>query len=157
MFRRGLRVLVLLGVALGALLLQVAPAGAVFRGRPPAPPAGGSNSNTELVLSDTGPGTGVIGFIADPSSTFDPVVDGYPASDPTTGFSPKDEGFAGVIFAHPPGGGGEDSLYCIDINTNTYIGFGYTLGTWDAAKSPTSGMWPGCSTSTTPIPTNPPA
>jgi Thioester domain len=140
MFRRGWRVAVVLVLALGALLLQVAPAGAVFRGRPPTPPPRvRSNTNTQLVLSSTGYGRGVTGFIANPSNPFDPVVDGYPASDPTTGFTPKDEGFAGIIHAHPPGGGAEESLYCIDINTDTYIGFGYVLGTWDAANVPNVG------------------
>ena len=28
------------------------------------------------------------------------------------------------------------TLYCIDINTDTYIGNGYALGTWNAANVP---------------------
>ena len=90
-------------------------------------------------MSGTGPGQGVSGFVAKPSNPFDPVVDGYPASNPTAGFSPKDEGFAGIIHAHPPGGGAELSLYCIDINTLTYGGIGYALGTWDQAEVPNVG------------------
>ena len=40
----------------------------------------------------------------------------------------------------PPTGGGDDlSLYCIDINTDTLIGIGYDLGTWDAANVPKVG------------------
>jgi hypothetical protein len=90
-------------------------------------------------MSGTGPGQGVSGFIATSGSTFDPVRDGYPPRNPTTGFHPKDEGFAGIIHARPPGGGAELSLYCIDINTLTYPGIGYALGTWDAADVPNVG------------------
>ena len=32
------------------------------------------------------------------------------------------------------------SLYCIDINTDTYDGIGYALGTWDAANVPNVGF-----------------
>ena len=64
---------------------------------------------------------------------------GYPASDPTTGFTAKDESFAGIIHAQPTGGGAELSLYCIDIRTNTYSGIGYVLGTWDATTVPNVG------------------
>ena len=128
--------LFLLGPALGALLLQAASAGAVFHpGKPPgAPPQ--VRANTELVMSGTGAGQGVTGFIANSGSTFDPVHTAYPTSNPTTGFSPKDEGFAGIIHARPPGGGAELSLYCIDILTATYGGIGYSLGTWNAANVP---------------------
>ena len=137
MCQRGLRVLALLALALCALALQVAPAGAVFHGR--SPRAARSGSNSQLRLTGLGPGGSVSGFIADSTNPFDPVADGYPPSDPTTGFTPKDESFAGVIHAEPPGGGAEESLYCIDINTDTYIGFGYILGTWDAANVPNVG------------------
>ena len=34
------------------------------------------------------------------------------------------------------GGGDEIDLYCIDINTDTYVGNGYALGTWDEASVP---------------------
>ncbi len=123
-------------VALVALLLQSAPAGASFS---PTPPSGRHklrSSSTEVVLSDTGPGQSVTGFIADPGSSFDPVKEGYPTTDPGpgSGFSRQDEGFAGVIFATPPGGGADLSLYCIDIRTDTWVGVGYGFGTWDAAN-----------------------
>ena len=87
--RRGLRVLVLLALALCALALGVSAAGAVFHGRPPT--AARSGSNTQLRLSGLGPGGSVTGFIADPTNPFDPVADGYPPSDPTSGFTAKDE------------------------------------------------------------------
>ncbi len=134
MFRRGWPVSILLGLVLGALVLSVAPAGAVFTHRPPAPPQ--IKANTQLVMSGTGAGQAVTGFIADSTNPFDPVADGYPAGNPSTGFTPKDEGFAGIIRAHPPGGGAELSLYCIDIYTLTYGGIGYVLGTWNASNVP---------------------
>ncbi len=87
-----------------------------------------------MTVTDWFPGQGVTGFIANANNPFDPVVDGYPASNPTTGFSPKDEGFAGVIHGTPPGGGATLNLYCIDINTDTWGGIGYALGTWDASN-----------------------
>ena len=87
-----------------------------------------------MTVTDWFPGQGVTGFIANADSPFDPVVDGYPASNPTTGFSPKDEGFAGVIHGTPPGGGATLNLYCIDINTDTWGGIGYALGTWGASN-----------------------
>ena len=70
-----------------------------------------------------------------------PVIDGYPASDPdpAMGWTPRDEGFAGVIHAPPPEGGQEISLYCIDIATDTFLGTGYVLGTWDRANVPNVG------------------
>ncbi len=87
-------------------------------------------------MSGTGPGQGVAGFIAKPGSTFDPVQTPYPTSNPTSGFDTLNEGFAGIIHAHPPGGGANQSLYCIDIRTATYGGIGYVLGTWDATTVP---------------------
>ena len=87
-------------------------------------------------MSGTGHGQAVRGFIADTSSTFDPVKDGYPSSNPTTGFTPKDEGFAGIIFGRPTDGSPDLSLYCIDILTATYGGIGYVLGTWNTANVP---------------------
>lgn len=86
-------------------------------------------------MSGTGPGQGVAGSIAPPGSTFDPVTTPYPASPPSD-FTSKDEGFAGIIYAHPPKGGPDLSLYCIDILTATYGGVGYRLGTWDTANVP---------------------
>ncbi len=140
MGRQALRVLVLLGLGLVGLLLQASVAGAVWHGRSPrTPPTVRSDTNTQLVLSDTGPGQSVSGFIANPGNPFDPVTDGYPVSDPTTGWSSKDEGFAGTIFAQPPGSNENIKLYCIDIDTDTYIGTGYALGTWDVASVPNVG------------------
>ena len=124
---------VVLVLALGSLLLQVAPAGAVPQpGRPPT--RARVRGNTEMTVGDWYPGQGVTGFIADADNPFDPVVDGYPASNPTTGFSPKDEGFAGVIHGTPIQGGATLNLYCIDINTDTWGGIGYALGSWDASN-----------------------
>jgi hypothetical protein len=79
------------------------------------------------------------GFIANAESPFDPTH-GYPATNPGTGFTPKSESFAGVIHATPPGGGATLSLYCIDILTETNIGVGYELGTWDDANVPNVGF-----------------
>ena len=126
---------VVLMMALGSVLLQVAPAGAVPRHGPP-PTRARVRGNTEMTVTNWFPGQGVTGFIADANNPFDPVVDGYPASNPTTedGFSPKDEGFAGVIHGTPPGGGATLNLYCIDINTDTWGGIGYALGTWGASN-----------------------
>jgi Domain of unknown function (DUF5979)/Thioester domain len=87
-----------------------------------------------MTVTDWYPGQSVNGFIADPSNPFDPVADGYPADNPTTGWSAKDEGFAGVIHGTPTGGGAPLNLYCIDINTDTWGGIGYALGTWDASN-----------------------
>ena len=120
-------------LALGSLLLQVAPAGAVVRHGPPLSRAM-VRGNTEMTVTDWSPGQGVTGFIANPNNPFDPVRDGYPASNPTTGFTSKNEGFAGVIHGKPPGGGATLNLYCIDINTDTWSGVGYALGTWDASN-----------------------
>jgi hypothetical protein len=141
MSSRSLRVPVLLVVLSGVVMLVLAaPAGAVLRGKPPTPPpAVRSDSNTQLVLSSLGPGKGVSGFIANASNPFNPVRDGYPASNPTSGFTAKNEDFAGVIHARPPGSTAEESLYCIDIDTNTYLGYGYALGTWNAANVPNVG------------------
>ncbi len=124
---------VILVLALGSLLVQVASAGAVPRHGPP-PTRARVRGNTEMTVTDWSPGQGVTGFIADADNPFDPVMNGYPAGNPTTGFSPKDEGFAGVIHGTPPGGGATLNLYCIDINTDTWGGIGYALGTWGASN-----------------------
>ncbi|MFZ0380851.1 MAG: hypothetical protein WAL38_23705, partial [Solirubrobacteraceae bacterium] len=101
-FRRGWRLPVLLGLALGVLLLQAASAGAVFRPGPPPGPPPAVRANTDLVMSGTGNGQAVSGFIATATNTFDPVKDGYPISNPSTGGTPPlwntlNEGFAGII------------------------------------------------------------
>ncbi len=89
-------------------------------------------------MSGTGPGQGVTGFIANPDNPFDPI-NGYPTSNPTTGFTPKDEGFAGVIYGSPTDGSPALTLYCIDISTDTWGGIGYQLGTWSSAEVPNVG------------------
>ena len=90
-----------------------------------------------MVMSGTGSGQGVRGFIADAGNSFDPVSEGYPTSNPAAGFSPKDEGFAGIIFGTATDGSNAQlSLYCFDINTNTSPGINYALGTWNASNVP---------------------
>ena len=86
-------------------------------------------------MTGTGYGQGVSGSIAESGSTFDPVKTPYPAS-PPAGFFPKDEGFAGIIYARPLAGGADLRLYCIDILTATYAGIGYSLGKWDETNVP---------------------
>ena len=87
---------------------------------------------TEVLLDGTGPGHGVSGFIGPPGSASSPGV-AYPPS--TAGFTPLNEGFAGIIFTSPPGPVGPTlQMYCIDILTPTGVGYGYTLGTWGAAN-----------------------
>ncbi len=125
-------------LALGLLLLQAPLSGAVFRpGGSPVRPVRGSN--TEMVMSGLGPGRAVNGFVPDADNPFDPVVDPYPPSNPTTGFTRKDEGHAGIIYGRPIGGGEQLNLYCIDLFTFTRIGIGYSYGTWDAANVPNVG------------------
>jgi Domain of unknown function (DUF5979)/Thioester domain len=136
------RVPVLVALAVAAMLVQAAPAGAAFRH---GTPRAGRNirAGTQLVLSGLGPGTNVSGFIADTTNPFDPAHTTYPsfpAGTPPSGFTSQNEDFAGIIHAKPPGGGAEESLYCIDIRTLTYIGYGYVLGTWDAANVPNVGF-----------------
>jgi hypothetical protein len=115
-----------------AVVLGAGPASAVVV----PPPVGGARagSNTDLVMSGTGPGQGVSGAIAPLNSTFDPTAQDYPAG-PPDGFEPRDEGFAGIILGTPVGGPPNSvSLYCIDIRTSTWSGIGYVLGTWDASN-----------------------
>ncbi len=86
-----------------------------------------------------GRGAGRQRFRAGRHNPFDPVLDGYPAGNPTTGFTPKDEGFAGIIFGQPTDGSATLQLYCFDLFTDTWPGIGYALGTWDAATVPNVG------------------
>ena len=79
-------------------------------------------------MSGTRNGQSVRGFIADSSNPFDPVKEGYPSSNPDTGFTAKDEAFAGIIHAQPTDGSPELDLYCIDILTATYGGLGTPWG-----------------------------
>ncbi len=90
-----------------------------------------------MQMSGVGNGQGVTGFIADAGNPFDPVTAGYPDVNPSTGFTPKDEGFAGIIFGTATDGSNTQlKLYCFDINTETYSGINYIHGTWDASNVP---------------------
>ena len=112
-----------------------------------------------MTVTGWSPGQGVIGFIADSTNPFDPAKDPYPTCDPATcsGFTSKNESFAGVIHGRPTGGGATLNLYCIDIKTDTTTGIGYALGSGTRAGCPPGSVTsPGCSTTTTPTPTNPP-
>src|SRR5215218_5645598 len=139
--RRGSRTPLVLLLVCAAFVLNTGQAlasfGAVPRGQ------ASNRSNTDLVINRLGSGQGVSGFYPNAANPFDPVADGYPAGNPSTapgsGWSTLNEGFAGIIHAKPPLGGEELSLYCIDIATGTNIGYGYALGTWDAANVPNVG------------------
>ena len=123
---------------LGLFLVHPGIGGAVFQpGAPHARPAVGSN--TELVMTGQGPGRGLNGFVPNADNPFDPVLDGYPPSNPTTGFTRQDVGFAGVIYGRPAGGGAQLDLYCIDLFGFTRFGVGYAYGTWEAANVPNVG------------------
>ena len=123
---------ILLGLVVGALLLQVGSAGAVPGPPPPgAPPQVRGNPRDDV--THLGAGMGVTGYIANASNPFDPAAEDYPSSDPTTGWSALNEGFAGVLNGTPAGGGDTLHLYCIDIHTLTNTGYGYDLGDWDAS------------------------
>ena len=119
------------------MLLAAGPASAVVI--PPPPTGARSGSNTEMVMSGTGPGQGVSGAIAALSGGFDPTAQDYPAS-PPPGFTPQDEGFAGIIHGTTTDTGAQLQLYCIDIRTLTWNGLGYALGTWDASNVPNVGF-----------------
>ena len=112
--------------AAGAALLTIGPVDPVGATPDPTlpntPRAGAPPS--EIILSGLGPGQGVSGFIGPVGSVSD-LADPYPPS--TIGFTPLNEGFAGVILASPGG----LQMYCINIRTPTNIGYGYNLGTWD--------------------------
>jgi Domain of unknown function (DUF5979)/Thioester domain len=109
---------------------------------PGPPPTGASprgTSQTQVTMNGVAEGQGVSGFAALPGSTFDPVKDGYPSSNPSTGFQPQDEWFAGIILGAPASGGAELRLYCIDLHTETWNGIGYGLGDWSDADVPNVG------------------
>ena len=97
-----------------------------------------ARGSTQLVMSGTGNGQSVTGFIADTSNPFDPVKEGYPASNPTTASPPRTRASQASSMPSRPAAI-ELDLYCIDILTNTYIGLGYTLGTWNASNVPNVG------------------
>jgi hypothetical protein len=113
--RRASTLVFVLAVLVAALALPVSPANAVFRHKPTTPQSGQtSTTNTDMTLTGLGPGQSVTGWIANADNPFDPVSEGYPPSNPATGFTPQNEGFAGVIHGTPTGGGPNLDLYCID-------------------------------------------
>lgn len=138
--KRRRRVSAVLALVVGAFLLQIANAGAVFHRGPH--PRTAERSNTDMRMSGTGAGGSVTGYIADLDNPWDSATEPYPATNPPqpTGWEAKNEGFAGIIHGTPVGGGSTLNLYCIDIRTNTYAGIGYTLGSWDAAGVPNVGL-----------------
>ena len=140
--RRRLRVLIVLVLAFGSALVWVDAAGAVVHTTPHAPRAG-VRTNTDLIWNGKfGPGGPVHGFIALPTNPFNPAKLPYPSfppGNPPSGFSVQDEGFAGIIVGDPTDGSPPVSLYCIDILTITYPGYGYGLSTWDRANVPNVG------------------
>ncbi len=110
----------------------------------PGPPPTGISarlgaSPTEVTMRGVAEGRGVTGFAALPDSTFDPVKDGYPSSNPMSGFQPQDEWFAGIILGAPASGGADLRLFCIDLHTETWDGIGYGLGDWSNADVPNVG------------------
>ncbi len=136
----------LVGVALlVAMAVPQAPVAqaSVKQGSAPAPrlraqPAGAPPA--DLTLSGLGAGQyGTTGWIASSSSSFDPTANDYPTS-PPSGFNPQNEYFAGVIYGQAPNGGPTVTMYCIDINTDTYVGVEYSLGNWDEATVPRVGF-----------------
>jgi len=95
-----------------------------------------------MIVSGWSPGQGVTGFIANADNPFSPVTDPYPAgnaANPPPGFTPKDEGYAGLIQGRPAAGGATLNVYCIDINTDTTVNIGYVLGTWEESGVPNVG------------------
>jgi hypothetical protein len=139
--RLGRRAPLVLLLVCASLLLNASQSLASFQTGPAGPAT--NRSNTDLVINRLGAGQGVSGFFPNSANPFDPVADGYPASNPSTaagsGWSALNESFAGIIHAQPPPGGAELSLYCIDLSTETRTGYGYALGTWDAANVPNVG------------------
>ena len=131
---RGVRGLLMVLATIGLLLVWVTPASAV-PGPPRATPRTGPN--TDLIMTGTGPGQGVTGAIGPVGTSSDPSQP-YPAA-PPSGFTGKDEGFAGIIHAQSVQTQEQLSLFCIDIRTDTYPGIGYENGTWDASNVPNVG------------------
>ncbi len=131
--------LVWVPAVLTGLMLHVASAGAAVDSKPATLLPASSPVHTEITEGGSGPGESVHGFIAEASNPFEPVLEGYPASNPTMGFTPRNVAFAGIIHAMPVGGGPLLDLYCIDLTTATSTGLGYGLGTWNAANVPNEG------------------
>ncbi len=129
------RAVVLVVGVLVAVLAVSAQVGAVpvDQGAP-----GGVGEETALVFDRLGVGQGVIGFLPPPDSSFDPVTDAYPTSNPS-GWGFRAEDYAGTLIGEPPGGGAGVQLYCIDLLTITAPGYGYDEGSWDASNVPNVG------------------
>src|SRR5262249_35028725 len=121
----------LLGGGAPGVGLTPTPATPPGAGRGPRPRrARGPRPPTRPGLTRAAPRTGLIGPVG---SVSDPSVP-YPATDPP-GFTPQNEGFAGIIFGTPtvPPGSPPLQLYCINIRTPTNLGIGYELGDWTSA------------------------
>ena len=115
----------LIPIAIATVVFAVVCAAAVLA--TPTEPPGQPREEvpTEVILDTTGPGHGVSGFIGPAGVPSNPAV-AYPP--PTTGYTPLNEGFAGVILTSPPGPTGPTlQMYCIDILTPTGPGYGYNL------------------------------
>src|SRR5579871_6410711 len=98
------------------------------------------SASGELTLTGWAPGLyNVAGFIANAGSSFNPVANPYPSGNPGADFSQRTEYFAGVLNGTTTDTGASAQLYCIDIDTDTYQGVQYHLGTWDAASVPNVG------------------
>ena len=126
------RLLVAGAAAVVLVATAATPSGAVWD--PGLGGARGTGANTEMVMSGTGPGQGVNGFLGPVGSVSDPSV-AYPTSIPA-GFTSQPEGFAGIILGTPtqPPNATPLQMYCINIRTNTNVGIGYELGDWTAAN-----------------------
>ena len=117
-----------LALGCSALLLALLPSAAFGVWDPLLTGTPRGDVPSEITMAGTGAGHGVSGFLGPLSSVSDPAVP-YPTTIPA-GFTPLDEGFAGIIFATPAGGGTPLQLYCINIRTNTFNGVGYNLGSF---------------------------
>ena len=131
---RGVRGLLMVLATIGLLLVWVTPgerrAGSAPRYPPDRPqhrPDHDGHRSGQGVTGAIGP----VGTSSDPSQP-------YPAA-PPSGFTGKDEGFAGIIHAQSVQTQEQLSLFCIDIRTDTYPGIGYENGTWDASNVPNVG------------------
>ena len=87
-----------------------------------------------MTVTDWFPGQGVDRIHRQPRQLLRPGRRRLSHEQPDHRLHSKNEGFAGVIHGTPPGGGATLNLYCIDINTDTWGGIGYALGTWDASN-----------------------
>jgi len=134
-------------VAVRALLATAMLLAATFvvASRAEATPIDGPSPNalpgpeTALIFEALGEGQSVTGFFPPTGSSFDPATDPYPTTNPE-GWTPQTEGYAGTLIAYPPGGDDPVRLYCIDLFTETRVGYGYEQGTWDEGNVPNVGL-----------------